>query len=70
MTTLYTWPPTLLISFFSYLFIERPFLKIRHDSGNPQGSLIQKYPVYFLGLSALALGTLTALARFTSQLNH
>ncbi|MFT3779354.1 MAG: acyltransferase [Ottowia sp.] len=67
---LYTWPPALLISFFSYLFVERPFLGIRHGAQNPNASFIQRYPVYFLCLAALALGALTALARFTHQFNH
>lgn len=60
----------LLISFSPYLFVERPFLEIRHSAQNPNASFIQKYPVYFLCLAALALGALTALARFTHQIAH
>ena len=65
--TLYTWPPILLISFFSYLFVERPFLKIRHDPNGPERSLVQRHPVGLLVAAALALGVLTALARLTQQ---
>lgn len=66
--TLYTWPPILLVSFFSYLFVERPFLKVRHAAGNPEGWFIQKYPIYFLGATAVGLGLLTALANLTHRI--
>lgn len=67
---LYSWPPVLLVSFFSYLFVERPFLQIRHKTQGATDSFVQRYPIYFLCLTALALGALTALARFTYQVNH
>lgn len=69
-TILYTWPPILIISFFSYLFIERPFLKVRHEVQYQPTSLIAKHPIYFLGASALALVALTALAQATYHINH
>ncbi|QPR35716.1 acyltransferase [Delftia acidovorans] len=69
-TILYTWPPILLISFFSYISVERPFLKIRHDYQNQPESFISKYPIYFLCISAAMLVALTMMCQQIYKINH
>jgi peptidoglycan/LPS O-acetylase OafA/YrhL len=69
-TILYTWPPILFISFFSYISVERPFLKIRHDYHNQPTSLISRYPIYFLCFSAAVLVALTMACQQIYKINH
>lgn len=47
-----TWPAIMLVSFFSYLFTEQPFLKIRHSSNPPPDLHSGKNPL--ITLAALA----------------
>jgi len=70
ITALYTWPPILIISFLSYLFIERPFLNIRHDSQQSSKYSSNRYLLALLFLAPLALALVTALAKFTQTINH
>ncbi|WP_279214355.1 acyltransferase family protein [Delftia acidovorans] len=67
---LYTWPPILLASLGTYLFIERPFLGIRHHSKEKPNSFLSKNPVAFLILCATAIIILTAASREIFQINH
>lgn len=69
-TILYTWPPIFIFSFFSYLFVERPFLKVRHEPSSQPTSFIAKYPIYFLTLCAAALAVLTTTAQLIYKINH
>lgn len=69
-TILYTWPPILIASFLSYLFIERPFLKVRHEPENNSASFISRRPIVFLSLSAIALVALTYASQAIYQINH
>lgn len=60
LTSLATFPIIFLISFFSYLFVERPFLGIRHNVPSQNQSFVARNPVWFLALMALALVLFTA----------
>lgn len=60
LTSLATVPIIFLLSFFSYLFVERPFLSIRHDAAHQQQSFVGRNPVWFLIMMALALVLFTA----------
>ena len=61
-TLLYTWPFIFIASFLSYLFVERPFLHIRHDQSHMQASLLQRHPVRCLIGFAFLLALLSELA--------
>lgn len=60
LTSLATFPIIFILSFFSYLFVERPFLSIRHGVPSQQQSFVARNPVWFLVLMALALVLFTA----------
>ncbi len=60
-TALFTWPLIFIISTCSYLYVERPFLQVRHGAGVPgQSTYLQRHPARFLAWSALALVALAA----------
>jgi peptidoglycan/LPS O-acetylase OafA/YrhL len=71
IASLYLLPPILITSMASYWLVEMPFLRIRHQSDEPNsGSWISRHPVQALALAGLVLVLLTAIANLAYGVNH
>jgi peptidoglycan/LPS O-acetylase OafA/YrhL len=67
---LYMLPPIFIASMASYWFIELPFLRIRHDTGQQSGNWITRRPVAALALAGVMLVVLTWIANLAFAVNH
>jgi len=62
VTLFYLVPPIVVVSFLSYLLIERPFLRIRHHMADEKPGFMAAHPMLVLATMGGAIVLLTALA--------